>query len=165
MLSQVRLVVTPWTVAWKSPLSVEFPREEYWGGLPFPFPGGLPVSGIKPTFPLLVGTFFTMEPPEKLIFKAWKWVNFAVVCITEPVSTRRCWAFPHPRNSHVPFVNLATHPSPFQHQAAVPLWLVSISRILDKLECTACILFWPGFFNSALSFWDVPTPLRVAVAV
>ena len=32
--------VTPWTVAYQSPLSMGFPRQEYWGVLPFPFPGG-----------------------------------------------------------------------------------------------------------------------------
>jgi len=32
---------------------MEFPRQEYWSGLPFPSPGDLPVSGIKPTSPAL----------------------------------------------------------------------------------------------------------------
>ena len=40
---------TPWTVAHKAPLSMEFPRQEYWSGLPFPSPGDLPDLGIKPT--------------------------------------------------------------------------------------------------------------------
>ena len=31
--------VTPWTVAYQSPLSMGFPRQEYWNGLPFPSPG------------------------------------------------------------------------------------------------------------------------------
>ena len=48
--------VTPWTVACQSPLSVEFSRQEYWNGLPFPFPGDLPDPGIKPA---LAGRFFT----------------------------------------------------------------------------------------------------------
>ena len=38
---------TPWTVA-RQTLSVGFPRQEYWSGLPFP-PGDLPDPGIKPT--------------------------------------------------------------------------------------------------------------------
>ena len=33
---------TPWTVAGQAPLPMEFPRQEYWSGLPFPFPGDLP---------------------------------------------------------------------------------------------------------------------------
>ena len=31
-------LVTPWTVAHQAPLSMEFPRQEYWSGLPFPSP-------------------------------------------------------------------------------------------------------------------------------
>ena len=41
-LSRVRLLVTPWTVARQAPLSMGYPRQEYWGGLPFPSPGDLP---------------------------------------------------------------------------------------------------------------------------
>ena len=37
-LSRVRLPVTLWTVARQAPLSVGFPRQEYWSGLPFPPP-------------------------------------------------------------------------------------------------------------------------------
>ena len=39
--------VTPWTVAHQTPLSMGFPRQEYWSELPFPSPGDLPNSGIK----------------------------------------------------------------------------------------------------------------------
>ena len=38
VLSWIRLFATPWTVASQGPLSMEFPRQEYWGGLPFPTP-------------------------------------------------------------------------------------------------------------------------------
>ena len=57
--------VTLWTVARQSPLSMEFSRQEYWSGLPFPSPGDLPNPGIKPGSPALVGVFFTTEPPRK----------------------------------------------------------------------------------------------------
>ena len=43
--------MTPWTVACQASLSVEFSRQEYWSGLPFPSPGDLPNSGIKPRSP------------------------------------------------------------------------------------------------------------------
>ena len=51
-----RLVVsnpfaTPWTVAHQAPLSIGFPRQEFWSGLPFPSPGDLPDPGIKPASP------------------------------------------------------------------------------------------------------------------
>ena len=57
---------TPWTVALQAALSMEFPRQEYWSGLPFPSPGNLPKLGIQPVSPSLAGGFFTTEPPEKL---------------------------------------------------------------------------------------------------
>ena len=40
---------TPWTVTCQAPLSMEFSRQEYCSGLPFPSPGDLPNPGIKPT--------------------------------------------------------------------------------------------------------------------
>ena len=36
--------MTQWTVAHQAPLSMGFPRQEYWTGLPFPSPGDLPNS-------------------------------------------------------------------------------------------------------------------------
>ena len=38
-----------WTVAHQTSLSIGLPRQEYWSGLPFPYPGNLPNPGIKPT--------------------------------------------------------------------------------------------------------------------
>ena len=38
---------TPWTVAPQAPLPMEFSRQGYWSGLPFPFPGDLPHPGIE----------------------------------------------------------------------------------------------------------------------
>ena len=53
LLSHVRLFVTLRTVALQAPLSREFSRQEYWSGLPFPFPGDLPNTGIEPESPAL----------------------------------------------------------------------------------------------------------------
>ena len=50
----------------QAPLSMGFPRKEYWSGLPFPPPGHLPDPGIKPTSPMspaLAGGIFTSEQP------------------------------------------------------------------------------------------------------
>ena len=52
----------PWTVARQAPPSMEFSRQEYWSGLPFPLRRDLPNSGIKPASPAspeLAGGFFT----------------------------------------------------------------------------------------------------------
>ena len=58
-------VVTPCTVARQAPLSIGFPRQEYWSGLPFPSPGDLPDPGIEPVFLALAGRFLTVEPLGK----------------------------------------------------------------------------------------------------
>ena len=47
-LSHVQFFVTPWTIAHQAPLSMGFPRPEYWSGFPFPSPGDLPDPGIEP---------------------------------------------------------------------------------------------------------------------
>ena len=52
-LSHVRLFAASWTVACQTLLSMEFSRQEYWNGLPFPSLGDLPDPGIKPAPPLL----------------------------------------------------------------------------------------------------------------
>ena len=70
MLSHVRLFTTPWTVAYQAPLSMGFPRQVSWSGLPFPFPEDFPDPGIEPRSPVspaLAGGSFTTEPPGKPI--------------------------------------------------------------------------------------------------
>ena len=57
LLCCVQLFATPRIVARQTPLSMEFSRQEYWSGLPFPPPGDLPDPGIEP-----------IEPPRKSIF-------------------------------------------------------------------------------------------------
>ena len=55
-------------VACQAPLSMEFPRQDYWGGLPFPSPGDLPHPGIEPVFfasLALADGFFTTGPSGK----------------------------------------------------------------------------------------------------
>ena len=48
----VQLIAIPWFVALQAPLSMEFPRQEYWSGLPFPTPGDPPNPGIEPRSPV-----------------------------------------------------------------------------------------------------------------
>ena len=45
--SHVQLFATPWTTAHQAILSMGFPRQEYWSGLPFPSPEDLPNLGIE----------------------------------------------------------------------------------------------------------------------
>ena len=59
-LSRVRLFATPWTVARQAPLSMEFSRQEYWSGLPWPSPGDLPDPGNQTPVSHITGRFFTV---------------------------------------------------------------------------------------------------------
>ena len=65
LLSHVQLFVTPWTVAYQAPQSMEFSRQENWSGLSFPSPGDLSNPGIEPGSPALQADALTSEPPGK----------------------------------------------------------------------------------------------------
>ena len=63
--SCVQFFVTPWTVAYQPPLSMELSRQGYWSGLPFPSPGDLPHPGIEPRSPTLQADALPSEPRGK----------------------------------------------------------------------------------------------------
>ena len=71
LLSRVQLLATPWTVAHQAPPSMEFSRQEYWSGLPFPSPGDLPNPGNKPRSPALQADTLPSELPGKPIHYAY----------------------------------------------------------------------------------------------
>ena len=58
-MNSFQTLVTLWTIAHQAPLPIEFPWQEYWGGLPLPSPGD------PPTFS---GEFFTNESQGKPIW-------------------------------------------------------------------------------------------------
>ena len=67
-VSCVQLFVAPWTEELRGLQSMEFSRQEYWSGLPFPTPGDLPDPGIEPAFlasPATAGGFINTVPPGK----------------------------------------------------------------------------------------------------
>ena len=67
-VSESRSVVSdslrPLGVAHQAPPSMEFSRQEYWSGLPFPSPGDLPDPGIEPGSPAFQAEALTSEPPK-----------------------------------------------------------------------------------------------------
>ena len=69
MLSCVQLFATPWTVAHQALLSMGFPRQEYWSGLPFPSSRDLPDPGIEPTSAALTGGLYHRASGEALAYK------------------------------------------------------------------------------------------------
>ena len=84
VLSHVWLFVAPWTVARQAPLSMEFPRQEYWSGLPFSSSGNLPNPEIKLLSPAMQADSLPLLPPRKPKSK--------VLCsITVHKVICRCW--------------------------------------------------------------------------
>ena len=65
LLSCVRLFAIPWSVTYQAPPSMEFSRQEYWSGLPFPSPGELPDLWIEPRSPALQADALLSELPGK----------------------------------------------------------------------------------------------------
>ena len=64
-LSCVWFFATPWTIACQAPLSTEFPRQEYWNGLPFPPPMDLLNPGTEPGSLALQADSLLSEPLGK----------------------------------------------------------------------------------------------------
>ena len=79
-LSRVRLFVT---VAYQAPPSMEFSRQEYWSGLPFPSRGNLPDPGIKPRSPAFQADALPFEPPGKPK-SLWGVKNIKMAGVTPP---------------------------------------------------------------------------------
>ena len=57
--------VIPWPIVHQAPLSMGFPRQEYWRGLPVPSPGDLPDPGNESASLTSAGGFFITEPAGK----------------------------------------------------------------------------------------------------
>ena len=75
--SCVRFFVTLWTTACQASLSMGFPKQEYWSGLPCPLPGDLPDPGIKPASPALQADSLLVShwgSPNQLYF------NLKMIC-------------------------------------------------------------------------------------
>ena len=75
-LRHVRLFGTLWTIVSPAPLSMKFPRQEYWSGLPFPSPGDVPDLRIEPGSPALQADSLPSELPGKPRIRK-EFTNFA----------------------------------------------------------------------------------------
>ena len=80
LLSCVQVFESPWTVARQALLSMGFPRQEHWNGLPFPPPGNLPDPGIEPKSPTLAGGFFNPAPLGKPEMEKEEDVQMSIGC-------------------------------------------------------------------------------------
>ena len=68
----------PWAVAHQAPPSMEFSRQDYWSGLPFPSPGDLPDPGIEPRSPALRPAALLSEPPGNPLYTN-KWIHKCIL--------------------------------------------------------------------------------------
>ena len=75
-LSHVRRFAIPWIVALQAPLPMEFSRQEYWSGLPFPSPGDLPDPRVEPGSPALQAVFYCLShqgsPDVTILIYRWE---------------------------------------------------------------------------------------------
>ena len=80
------LFATPWIVASQAALSMGFPRQEYWSGLPFPPPEDLPDRRIEPGSSCMAGRFFTIwatrEAHKICLFKICTGLAYLQNCTT-----------------------------------------------------------------------------------
>ena len=142
--------MTPWTVAHQALLSIVFPRQEYWGRLPFPSPGDLPDPGIKPmspASPALAGGFFTTSATWEApiyTYTCLKGQRHPQVCFLFSRSLQSTWArLPHQTHTH-------THTHSLEVAALLrlkpigPVWLRPTRQ--TKQEAAP----WPGVVQKSL---------------
>ena len=80
LLSHVHFFVIPWTVAHQAHLSMEFSRQEYWSGLPFPSPVDLPDPGIEPRSPAFQADALPTELSEAHIILSTEFKLSCLLC-------------------------------------------------------------------------------------
>ena len=143
---------SPWAVAHQASLPVGFPRQEYWGGLPFPSPGDPPDPGIEPTSPVLADRFFTAEPPGKPNLR--HSFKDLPTCHSFSWDTFSSWSLP-------PYSPLWFQLSSFDH---TPTWRFSLTipKLLHCVTLPPHVLF-PACPLSLLN-WSSPVSSRVSSA-
>ena len=134
MLSYVWLFATPWTVAHQAPLSMGFPRQDYWSWLPIPPPGDLPHPEIEPMSPLFPALQVDSLPLESSrspciywagqknlfgVFQKKQWetqTNFLANLIDPSRSSQTCSIItPVPANSWLPPADQGCRTPPSYH--------------------------------------------------
>ena len=94
--SHVRLLATPWTVARQAPLSLGFPRQEHWSGLPFPSPGGPPDRMIESASSALqVGSLSTSREAQSRTYLCVSWLLIVAADIKVPLTSNSVSSYVH----------------------------------------------------------------------
>ena len=79
----------PWTLVHLAPLSVEFSRQEYWNGFPFPSSGALPDPGIEPWSPALQADSLPTDPVFEELVCTFALFTFYYFCLKKEESQRK----------------------------------------------------------------------------
>ena len=88
LVAESNCLQPPWTVAHQAPLSIRFPRQEYWSRLPFPSPGDRPDPGIKPISPALQTDSLLLSPQgSPLCSNSW----FNIISVFGGITTHCLW--------------------------------------------------------------------------
>ena len=141
LLGHVWLFLTPWTVSHQTPLSMEFSRQDYLSGLPFPSPGDLPHAGIEPRSPALQVDSLPSEPPGE----SWPQIRKYVTIHTQ-------WDFPGSPVVNAPCVyssGLCRIPSLVEElRSHMPCGTVKKLQILSLLSS------WGKITPYSLGIWE-----------
>ena len=124
-LGHVQLFCDPWTVAHKTPLSMGFPRQEYWSGLPFSFPGDLSNPWIEPRSPELQVDSLLSKPPGKPPYELL--LNYKSKLARNPNLTE--FKYCHFNESH-----LVNHPITFFFFSVREVYMASNTGLADILN-------------------------------
>ena len=138
--SRVQLFAIPWTIVPRTPLSMGFPRREYWSGLPFPSPGDFRNPRTEPGSPVLQANSLLFEPPGK----------------TSAAKSPAICSVALGRGSHLgPFLPLLSSKLIYLHLASVVCQTLPSER-LDSHEvfCTGGHGYSPSFVPSTFLFSD-----------
>ena len=129
---------TPWTIPCQAPLSMGFPSQKYWSGLPFPSPGDLSNPRIEPASLVLTGRFFTTEP---------QWSLFREHVQLKTVSSD----LNNPLLSALPFILLIHLPTQSSNDLTPSLWDYSLVSLLF------IYLFYLAVPKLSYLMWDLVT--------
>ena len=128
-------VATPWTIALQAPLSMQFPRQEYWSRLPFPSPEDFFNPGIEPGSPV-----FSALQADYLLSELLLLSHFSCVRLCATPETAAHQAPPSMGFSRQEYWSGLPFPSPL---------LSELPGII--CECVGCIEHSPNSYAAALT--------------
>ena len=136
-----------WTLAHQDPLSMAFPRQEYWSGLPFPSLGDLSDLGIEFASPALEGRFFTNDHQERPL--TLYSVQFSCSVVSDSLRPHELQHARPPCPSPTPGVHSNSCPSSQWCHPAIS------SSVIPFSSCPQCLPTSESFPMSQLFAWGV----------